>query len=137
MRLFNKVKSRVKGKRPFWLWLVIMVFIALPIDALDYTLGKLPIIGTGMDLIAWGIASVLFWPVGLLYGWEVFSIGYGNLADSYVPTCILIGLFYYIMGYVEKPNIRRGAKRIGKAGKNVRGRANQRRKQITTARKRR
>ncbi|MEZ5920005.1 MAG: hypothetical protein R3C60_01505 [Parvularculaceae bacterium] len=66
------------------------LLLAVLLDILDFTLGRILGAGTVMDLIFAGIAFVLWGPIGLLALWEALEPT--DQIDGFVPTMTLIAL---------------------------------------------
>lgn len=64
--------------------------IAVLLDVLDFTLGRILGAGTVIDIIFAGIAFVLWGPIGLLALWEAIDVT--DQIDGFVPTMTLIAL---------------------------------------------
>ncbi len=64
--------------------------IAVLLDILDFTLGRILGAGTVIDIIFAGIAFVLWGPIGLLALWEAIDVT--DQIDGFVPTMTLIAL---------------------------------------------
>jgi len=64
--------------------------IAVLLDLLDFTLGRILGAGTALDIVFAGIAFVLWGPIGLLALWEAIDVT--DQADGFVPTMTLIAL---------------------------------------------
>jgi hypothetical protein len=64
--------------------------IAVLLDILDFTLGRILGAGTVLDIVFAGIAFVLWGPVGLLALWEAIDVT--DQVDGFVPTMTLIAL---------------------------------------------
>lgn len=64
--------------------------IAVLLDILDFTFGRLLGAGTVIDIIFAGIAFVLWGPVGLLALWEAIDVT--DQGDAFIPTMTLIAL---------------------------------------------
>jgi len=66
------------------------LLIAVLLDILDFTLGRILGAGTIMDIVFAGIAFVLWGPIGLLALWEALEPS--DQIDGFVPTMTLIAL---------------------------------------------
>jgi hypothetical protein len=64
--------------------------IAVLLDILDFTLGRILGAGTVIDIIFAGIAFVLWGPVGLIALWETLDVT--DQGDGFVPTMTLIAI---------------------------------------------
>ncbi len=64
--------------------------LAVLLDVLDFTLGRILGAGTVIDLVFAGIAFVLWGPIGLLALWEAIDVT--DQVDGFVPTMTLIAL---------------------------------------------
>lgn len=65
--------------------------LSVAIDALDFTIGRVPIFGSGFDLVSAGAQFLLWGPVGLAGLWEVLDIT--DQFDGFIPTATLTGLY--------------------------------------------
>lgn len=79
--------------------------IAVLLDVLDFTLGRILGAGTVLDIVFAGIAFVLWGPIGLLALWEAIDVT--DQADGFVPTMTLIALSQ--MGKGRKKTLPRDA----------------------------
>lgn len=75
--------------------------IAVLLDILDFTLGRILGAGTLIDIIFAGIAFVLWGPVGLLALWEAIDVT--DQADGFVPTMTLIAISQMGKGRKKAP----------------------------------
>jgi len=75
--------------------------LAVLLDVLDFTLGRILGAGTVIDLVFAGIAFVLWGPIGLLALWEAIDVT--DQVDGFVPTMTLIALSQ--MGKSRKKSI--------------------------------
>lgn len=65
--------------------------ISVIIDLADFTLGRIPILGTVEDGVG-GIAATALWgQAGLAYFWELAD--FTDQIDGFIPTATLIGLY--------------------------------------------
>lgn len=69
---------------------VAKLLLAVLLDVLDFTLGRIIGAGTIVDLIFGAIAFVLWGPVGLIAFWE--ALDPTDQIDGFVPTMTLIAL---------------------------------------------
>jgi hypothetical protein len=70
--------------------------IAIIWDALDFTLFRIPGIGTLADIISIPLALVLWGPAGVIAAWELFDAT--DQLDAEVPTMTIIGIISVIGG---------------------------------------
>lgn len=75
--------------------------IAVLLDVLDFTLGRILGAGTVIDIIFAGIAFVLWGPIGLLALWEAVDVT--DQIDGFVPTMTLIALSQMKKGRKKTP----------------------------------
>lgn len=75
--------------------------IAVLLDILDFTLGRILGAGTLIDIIFAGIAFVLWGPIGLLALWEAIDVT--DQADGFVPTMTLIAISQMGKGRKKAP----------------------------------
>lgn len=75
--------------------------IAVLLDVLDFTLGRILGAGTVIDIIFAGIAFVLWGPIGLLALWEAIDVT--DQIDGFVPTMTLIALSQMKKGRKKMP----------------------------------
>jgi hypothetical protein len=66
------------------------LILAVLLDVLDFSLGRLIGAGTVIDLIFGAIALVLWGPVGLIAFWEALDVT--DQFDGFVPTMTLIAI---------------------------------------------
>lgn len=65
--------------------------LSVAIDLADFTLGRIPILGTVEDGIG-GVALTMLWGrAGLAYFWELVDVT--DQIDGFIPTATLIGLY--------------------------------------------
>lgn len=65
--------------------------LCIAIDAFDFSLGRVPILGSVTDGISSLVLFLLWGPVGLLHLWELIDIT--DNIDGFVPTATLIALY--------------------------------------------
>ena len=65
--------------------------ISVIIDLADFTLGRIPILGTVEDGVGGIVATALWGRAGLAYFWELADIT--DQIDGFIPTATLIGLY--------------------------------------------
>lgn len=65
--------------------------ISVIIDLADFTLGRIPILGTVEDGVGGIVATALWGPAGLAYFWELAD--FTDQIDGFIPTATLIGLY--------------------------------------------
>lgn len=75
--------------------------IAVLLDVLDFTLGRVLGAGTLIDIVFAGIAFALWGPVGLLALWEAIDVT--DQVDGFVPTMTLIALSQMKKGRKKAP----------------------------------
>lgn len=64
--------------------------IAIVLDLLDFTVGRMLGVGTVMDIVFAAVAFALWGPIGLLALWEVADPS--EQIDGFAPTMTLIAL---------------------------------------------
>lgn len=69
---------------------VVKLLIAILLDILDFSMGRIIGYGTVLDVVFAGIAFLLWGPPGLIQLWEVFDPT--DQLDGFVPTMTLIAL---------------------------------------------
>lgn len=79
------------------------LLIAVLLDILDFTLGRMIGAGTVLDLVFAGIAFVLWGPVGLVALWEAIDVT--DQVDGFVPTMTLIALSQMRKKRAKKPPV--------------------------------
>jgi len=72
----------------------VKIIIAIIWDILDFTLFRIPGLGTITDMISIPVAVLLWGPMGLISFWEVFDIT--DQLDAEVPTMTAIGILTLI-----------------------------------------
>jgi len=65
--------------------------LSVVIDLMDFTLGRIPILGTVEDGIGGIVLTAVWGRAGLAYFWELFDIT--DQIDGFIPTATLIGLY--------------------------------------------
>jgi hypothetical protein len=65
--------------------------ISVIIDLADFTLGRIPILGTVEDGVGGIVATALWGSAGLVYFWELADVT--DQIDGFIPTATLIGLY--------------------------------------------
>ena len=65
--------------------------ISVIMDPADFTLGRIPILGTVEDGVGGVVATALWGRAGLAYFWELADIT--DQIDGFIPTATLIGLY--------------------------------------------
>ena len=65
--------------------------VSVVIDLMDFTVGRIPILGTAEDGIGGIVLTALWGRAGLAYFWELFDIT--DQIDGFIPTATLIGLY--------------------------------------------
>lgn len=74
----------------------IRFIIAIVWDFLDFTLGRIPVVGTFFDMFG-GLLAILMWgSLGVFYFWEVFDPT--EQFDGTIPTMTLIGIVCVLGG---------------------------------------
>jgi hypothetical protein len=66
------------------------LLIAIVLDVVDFTLGRVLGVGTVMDVVFAAVAFALWGPVGLIALWEVADPS--EQIDGFVPTMTLIAI---------------------------------------------
>jgi hypothetical protein len=74
---------------------VLKFLISIIWDILDFTIFRIPVLGTFTDILSIPLAIALWGPLGLAATWEVFD--FTDQFDAEVPTMTLIGVFAMIM----------------------------------------
>lgn len=104
--------SKKKSKMSLLIW-VIYIFISITFDLFDFFFGWVPGFGSVLDFIGFVLAYVMWGPAGLIAVWELIAVGPGNVADAFVPTLTLIGVYIMASGQVDT-NIKKKRKKNGK-----------------------
>lgn len=65
--------------------------LSVAIDICDFTLGRIPILGTAEDGVAGVVTTTIWGRAGLFYFAELLDIT--DQLDGFVPTATLIGLY--------------------------------------------
>jgi hypothetical protein len=94
---------------------------SIAIDLIDFTLGRIPIVGSVEEGLGTLVLFALWGPVGLANLWELADIT--EQIDAFIPTATLIALYVgwregYLLGAKEKthdPRPDRAARRGGDA----------------------
>lgn len=68
----------------------IKLIVAIILDILDFTMGRIPGLGVPYDMGLTLIAYLMFGPKGLVQIWEV--VDFSEQVDGFVPTLTLIAL---------------------------------------------
>jgi hypothetical protein len=68
----------------------IKLIIAVLVDLVDFTMGRIIGFGTAFDVVATAFAVALFGWKGLLQAWEVVEVT--DQIDGFVPTLTLLAL---------------------------------------------
>ncbi|CAG0948805.1 MAG: hypothetical protein OIN86_13015 [Candidatus Methanoperedens sp.] len=89
----NKTKTKSKGKG---LPLFLKFVISIVWDLLDFTIFRIPVIGTVTDLISIPLAIALWGPLGLITSWEVLDPT--DQLDAEIPTMTIIGILTILKG---------------------------------------
>lgn len=89
-------------RRGYWLRMA----VAVAIDLLDFTYGRIPILGTVGEGVGALINLALWGPVGLVYLGELAD--FTEQIDGFIPTATLIGLY---VGWRKGFILRRGGGR--------------------------
>lgn len=63
-------------------------------DILDFTVFRIPVIGTITDIISVPLTVYLWGPIGYLSAWEIVDVT--DQVDGIVPTMTLIGIVSYL-----------------------------------------
>ena len=77
---------------------LIKLGIAIIFDIVDFFLGQIPVVGTGVDIVGTGVGLILWGPAGLSQAWEVVAVGFGNSIDAFIPTLTLTGIMLRLSG---------------------------------------
>ena len=65
--------------------------IAFVLDFIDFTAGRIPLIGTLYDVFVMGITLAMIGPMGALAGWEVVGDPTEQI-DGFIPTASILVL---------------------------------------------
>jgi hypothetical protein len=68
--------------------------IAILWDIADFTIFRIPVIGTVTDLISIPLALYLWGPIGIVSSWELADLT--DQIDAEIPTLTLIGIILII-----------------------------------------
>ncbi|MBL8549481.1 MAG: hypothetical protein JNJ73_05810 [Hyphomonadaceae bacterium] len=74
-------------RRGFWMRMA----VAVAIDLLDFTYGRIPILGTVGEGVGGLISFALWGPIGLVYLGELADVT--EQIDGFIPTASLLGLY--------------------------------------------
>ena len=74
-----------------WLW---RFAVAIVLDIIDMTLGRIPVIGTVWDVIMTAAGFWLWRRVGLFAGWEIIDIT--DQFDGFVPSLTIAGIVKFV-----------------------------------------
>lgn len=75
--------------------------VSIAIDLLNFTIGRVPIIGSVEDLAGIALLTWMWGPVGLFSLWELGDVT--EQIDGFVPSATLIALFVgYKKGFIGK-----------------------------------
>jgi hypothetical protein len=86
-------------RRGFYIRLAISILI----DVLNFTVGRVPIIGEGEDGVSALVLFLMWGPIGLLSLWELADVT--EQIDALVPTATLIALYVgWKKGFIGKAN---------------------------------
>lgn len=115
--LFRRIKNHAQ-KAPDWKdsggsmgSLLFKFAIAIAVDVADFFIGRIPIVGTGFDIIQTFIGYKLWGGTGLISGWEIIDIT--DQLDGFVPSLTILGFFSIVQhGFKPKP-------KEGKQGINI------------------
>ena len=92
--------GKKKPKMSLLIWLI-YILISITFDLFDFFFGWVPGFGSVIDFIGFVLAYVMWGPVGLIAVWELIAVGPGNVADAFVPTLTLIGVYIMATGRVD------------------------------------
>ncbi|MFA4870995.1 MAG: hypothetical protein WC623_22540 [Pedobacter sp.] len=81
-----------KGQMPLWA----KFGIAIAWDILDFTIFRIPGIGTITDIVSVPLAIALWGEVGVLAAWEIADVT--DQVDAEIPTMTLIGIISSLKG---------------------------------------
>lgn len=65
--------------------------LSVVIDLMDFTVGRIPLLGSVEDGVGGVVLTMLWGRAGLAYFWELFDIT--DQIDGFIPTATLIGLY--------------------------------------------
>lgn len=65
--------------------------LSAAIDLIDFSFGRVPLIGSVSEGAGAAVLFLLWGPAGLVYLWELADIT--EQADAFIPTATLIGLY--------------------------------------------
>jgi hypothetical protein len=69
----------------------IRLALSFAIDLADFTVGRVPVLGTVQEGLGTAILLLLWGPSGLVYLWELAD--WTDQLDGFIPTATLIGLY--------------------------------------------
>ena len=78
-----------KKKISYWKFVISIIW-----DLLDFTIFRIPILGTITDIISVPLAIWLWGKFGIITIWEVFDIT--DQFDAEIPTMTIIGILVYL-----------------------------------------
>ncbi len=82
----------------------IRLAISIVIDLLNFTIGRVPIIGEGEDGVSALVLVGLWGPIGLFSLWELADVT--EQIDALVPTATLIALYVgWKKGFIGKQQV--------------------------------
>ena len=73
---------------------LIKLGISIIWDIFDFTVGRVPVIGTLIDIIGGFLATALWGKLGVLAFWEVIDIT--DQLEAFVPSLTIIGIISII-----------------------------------------
>lgn len=68
---------------------IVKLFIAVVLDFIDFTLGRIPGTGTIYDILVTGVTLSMVGPIGLLTGWEIIGDPTEQV-DGFIPSASII-----------------------------------------------
>lgn len=86
----TKKSTRKKNPPQKEMPIVAKFLIAIVWDILDFTIFRIPVVGTVTDIVGGLVALKLFGILGVAYWWELFDIS--DQIDAEVPTMTAIAI---------------------------------------------
>jgi hypothetical protein len=84
----------MKKRLQWWKFLIAVVF-----DTIDFSLGRIPILGTVVDIVGTALSLWLWGPIGLIAGWEIGD--FTDQVDGFVPSVTILGIVKFIEDKVK------------------------------------